>query len=144
MDSGVLAKVLDDVLSYGGDYRIDRLDVGRAHEDESYARLLVSHDDEESLQRLLMRLQSHGVNQVDPGEALLREVDRDGVFPEDFYSTTNLETVVRLGASWVPVEQPEMDCGLVVEDGRVRTIPGPPTHRTLPPSALTSRICCAI
>ncbi len=123
MDTGVLASVLDDVLSYGGDYRIDRLDVGRAHEDESYARIVVSHLDEESLQRLLMRLQTHGVNQVDPGEAVLRTVDRDGVFPEDFYSTTNLETVVRLGASWVPVEQPEMDCGLVVADGRVRTIP---------------------
>ena len=123
MDTGVLALVLDDVLSYGGDYVIDRLDVGRAHSDESYARLLVSADDSEALARLLMRLQSHGVNQVDPGEAVLRAVDRDGVFPEDFYSTTNLETVVRLGADWVPVEQPEMDCGLVVEDGRVRTVP---------------------
>jgi len=123
MDTGVLASVLDDVLSYGGDYRIDRLDVGRAHADESYARLVVSADDDESLQRLLMRLQTHGVNQVDPGEARLRTADRDGVFPEDFYSTTNLETVVRLGAQWVPVEQPEMDCGLVVEDARVRTVP---------------------
>ena len=123
MDTGVLAVVLDDVLAYGGDYVIDRLDVGRAHSDESYARLLVSADDGDALARLLMRLQTHGVNQVDPGEAVLRVVDRDGVFPEDFYSTTNLETVVRLGADWVPVEQPEMDCGLVVEDGRVRTIP---------------------
>jgi lysine-ketoglutarate reductase/saccharopine dehydrogenase-like protein (TIGR00300 family) len=123
MDTGVLALVLDDVLSYGGDYRIDRLDVGRAHEDESYARIIVSAEDDDALQRLLMRLQTHGVNQVDPGEALLREADRDGVFPEDFYSTTNLETVVRLASGWVPVEQPEMDCGLVVDDGRVRTVP---------------------
>ena len=98
MDSGVLARVLDDVLAYGGDYRIDRLDVGRAHDDESYARISVSAADDESLARLLMRLQAHGVNQVDPGEALLREVETDGVFPDDFYSTTNLETVVRLGA----------------------------------------------
>ena len=123
MDSGVLAKVLDDVLAYGGDYRIDRLDVGRAHEDESYARIVVSAGDDEALARLLMRLQAHGVNQVDPGEAVLREVEQDGVFPDDFYSTTNLETVVRLGTTWVPVEQPEMDCGLVVENGRVRTVP---------------------
>jgi lysine-ketoglutarate reductase/saccharopine dehydrogenase-like protein (TIGR00300 family) len=42
---------------------------------------------------------------------VLREVERDGVFPDDFYSTTNLETVVRLDSAWVPVEQPEMDCG---------------------------------
>ena len=123
MDTGVLARVLDDVLSYGGDYRIDRLDVGRRHEDESYARIVVSAEDDEALQRLLMCLQTHGVNQVDPGEALLRLVETDGVFPDDFYSTTNLETVVRIGPAWVPVEQPEMDCGLVVEDGRVRTVP---------------------
>jgi lysine-ketoglutarate reductase/saccharopine dehydrogenase-like protein (TIGR00300 family) len=123
MDSGVLARVLDDVLAYGGDYRIDRLDVGRAHDDESYARIVVSAEDDQALARLLMRLQAHGVNQVDPGEALLREVERDGVFPDDFYSTTNLETVVRLDGTWVPVEQPEMDCGLVVEGGRVRTVP---------------------
>jgi hypothetical protein len=124
MDSGVLARVLDDVLAYGGDYRIDRLDVGRAHDDESYARLVVSAADDESLNRLLMRLQAHGVNQVDPGEALLREVQQDGVFPDDFYSTTNLETLVRLGSTWVPVEQPEMDCGLLVHgEARIRTVP---------------------
>jgi lysine-ketoglutarate reductase/saccharopine dehydrogenase-like protein (TIGR00300 family) len=124
MDSGVLAKVLDDVLAYGGDYRIDRLDVGRAHEDESYARIVVSADTDEALARLLMRLQAHGVNQVDPGEAVLREVEHDGVFPDDFYSTTNLETVVRLDSTWVPVEQPEMDCGLLVyAPGRIRTVP---------------------
>jgi len=123
MDTGVLARVLDDVLAYGGDYRIDRLDVGRQHDDESYARIVVSADDDDALARLLMRLQTHGMNQVDPGQALLREVERDGVFPDDFYSTTNLETVVRIGATWVPVEQPEMDCGLVVQDSRVRTVP---------------------
>ena len=64
-----------------------------------------------------MRLQTHGVNPTDPGEAMLREVEPDGVFPDGFYSTTNLETVVRLGGHWVPVENPEMDCGIVV-DGR--------------------------
>ena len=123
MDTGVLAKVLDDVLDYGGDYAIERLDVGKTHEDESYARIVVLSDGNEELQRLLMRLQTHGVNQVDPGAALLRPAPADGVFPEDFYSTTNLETVVRLGTDWVPVENPEMDCGLIVDGNRVHTVP---------------------
>ena len=123
MDSGVLARVLDDVLDYGGDYTIDRLDVGKTHEDESHARITVVSPSDEDLQRLLMRLQTHGVNQVDPGRAATRPAPADGVFPDDFYSTTNLETVVRLEDGWVPVEQPEMDCGLVVRNGRVRTIP---------------------
>lgn len=123
MDSGILARVLDDVLEYGGDYRIDRLDVGRRHEDESSARISISAQDPAMLMRILMRVQAHGVNQVDPGEATLRPAPRDGVFPEDFYSTTNLETSVRTDGRWVRVEQPEMDCGLVFEAGRVRTIP---------------------
>jgi lysine-ketoglutarate reductase/saccharopine dehydrogenase-like protein (TIGR00300 family) len=123
MDTGVLTRVLDDVLEYGGDYIIERFDVGRTHQDESSAVVTVRHEDQESLQRLLMRLQSHGMNAVEPGEAVLRPVERDGVFPDDFYATTNLETVVRLGGQWVPVENPEMDCGLKVVDGRVATVP---------------------
>src|SRR3954447_13837283 len=123
MDSGVLARVLDDVLDYGGDYTIEHFDVGRTHEDESYVRIVVLADNDEDLQRLLMRMQTHGVNQVDPGAAQTRPAPTDGVFPDDFYSTTNLETVVRLDGGWVPVEHPEMDCGLLVKGGRVRTVP---------------------
>ena len=44
MDSGVLAKVLDDVLDYGGDYAIERFNVGKTHEDESHARVVVFAD----------------------------------------------------------------------------------------------------
>ena len=123
MDTGVLARILDDVLDYGGDYTIERFEVGKTHEDESYARIVILAAGNEDLQRLLMRLQTHGVNQVDPGAATTKPAPADGVFPEDFYSTTNLETVVRLDGGWVPVENPEMDCGLLVNNGRVRTIP---------------------
>jgi lysine-ketoglutarate reductase/saccharopine dehydrogenase-like protein (TIGR00300 family) len=124
MDTGVLARVLDDVLEYGGDYKVSRLDLGRQHHDESYARIEVGSADPEVLPRILMRLQIHGVNLVNPGEALLRPADKDGVFPADFYSTTNLETMVKLSGTWVRAAQPEMDCGLVVSAGDlVRTVP---------------------
>ena len=123
MDTGVLARILDDVLSYGGDYEVDSIALGKSHDDESHAKIVVGADSENQLSRILMRIQVHGVNTVNPGEAVLRPADRDGVFPADFYSTTNLETVVRLGNQWVPVEHPEMDCGLLVSGGRVRTLP---------------------
>ena len=109
MDSGVLAQVLDDVLDYGGDYTVDRIDLGRAHEDESHVVIVVGADSEEQLARILMRLQVHGVNLVDPGEATTVPDPADCVVPDGFYSTTNLEPVVRLAGQWVPVEQPEMD-----------------------------------
>ena len=122
MDTGVLSPILNDIREYGGDYVIDRLDIGHEKLDISHATIAVSAEDDESLQRLLMRLQTRGVNQVDPGEARLDVVAQDGVFPDGFYSTTNLESRVRLAGKWVPVENPEMDCGLVVEgeDGELR------------------------
>ena len=67
-----------------------------------------------------MRLQTHGVNQVDPGEAEVARGRADGVFPDGFYSTTNLETQVRLDGHWFDVENPEMDCGLIVEPATAR------------------------
>ena len=128
MDSGILSRVLDDIREYGGDYVIERFDVGHDSQDISHATITVSADDDESLQRLLMRLQTRGVNQVDPGEAGVAPAELDGVFPDGFYSTTNLATRVRLAGRWLQVENPEMDCGLVVDyDGtkpaRVRTLP---------------------
>ncbi len=127
IDSGSLSKVLNDIGEYGGDYAVDRFDIGHGTDDTSYARIKVSADEEETLQRILMRLQTHGVNQVDPGEAEVAPAEVDGVFPDGFYSSTNLETEVRLGGHWVPVRNPEMDCGLIVDgegaDVTVRTLP---------------------
>jgi lysine-ketoglutarate reductase/saccharopine dehydrogenase-like protein (TIGR00300 family) len=127
IDSGSLSRVLSDITDYGGDYVVQRFDIGHGTADPSYARIEVSADDEATLQRTLMRLQTHGVNQVDPGEAEVEEATADGVFPDGFYSSTNLETQVRLDGHWIEVENPEMDCGLVVDtvesSTRVRTLP---------------------
>ena len=127
MDTGVLSRVLDDIREYDGDYVIDRFDVGHDASDLSTATITVSADDDDSLQRLLMRLQTRGVNQVDPGEASVDVVEMAGVFPDGFYSSTNLVTRVRLAGRWVTVDNPEMDCGLVVDDSgdsvRVYTLP---------------------
>ena len=126
MDSGILSRVLDDIREYDGDYVIDRFDVGHDAIDISLSKITVSAEDDVALQRLLMRLQTRGVNQVDPGEAEVAVAESDGVFPDGFYSSTNLETEVRLDGTWIRVDNPEMDCGLIVDDGerrRVRTLP---------------------
>ncbi|QIK76872.1 TIGR00300 family protein [Nocardioides piscis] len=123
MDSGILSRILDDIREYDGDYVIDQFDVGHEASDTSRAAITVSAEDDESLQRLLMRLQTKGVNQVDPGEASVSVADLDGVFPDGFYSTTNLATRVRIGGKWLTVDNPEMDCGLVVDGERVYTLP---------------------
>jgi len=127
IDTASLSKVLNDIGEYGGDYRVEQFDIGHGSDDPSYCRISVSADHEDILQRILMRLQIHGVNQVDPGEAEVSVAELDGVFPDGFYSSTNLETQVRLEGRWIDVQHPEMDCGLIVEgEGPgivVRTLP---------------------
>ncbi|MEV8372314.1 TIGR00300 family protein [Kribbella sp. NPDC056861] len=123
MDTGLLSRVLDDIRGYGGEYTLDKFDLGYDKDDPSTVRMTVGAEDEEALQRLLMRIQTKGANLVNPGTPEISEVVQDGVFPDGFYSTTNLPTSVRLNGHWVSVRNPEMDCGLLVEGEDVRTIP---------------------
>ena len=51
VDTGILARILDDVLEYGGDYRIETLDLGRQHADESRALIEISAADADLLDR---------------------------------------------------------------------------------------------
>ena len=123
IDSLTLAKVMDVVLAAGADYRIVDVTIGKTNADISTARIEVTGTDD-VLEALVAELQVHGANRVNPGDAELVEVDRDGVLPAGFYSTTNLPTSVRVDGHWIDVENPEMDCALVVRaDRRARTYP---------------------
>ena len=123
IDSLILAKVMDVILASGADYRMIDVEIGKTNADPSRARLEIEADDD-TLATLLVELQVHGANRVDMAEAEIVTADRDGVLPVGFYSTTNLPTAVKIDGHWMPVENPEMDCGLVVKDnGTVRTIP---------------------
>jgi lysine-ketoglutarate reductase/saccharopine dehydrogenase-like protein (TIGR00300 family) len=124
VDSLILAKVLDLILEAGADYRLVEVDIGKTSTDSSRAVIEITATDEAAIGRLAEQLQVHGVNPVAADDAALVEADQEGVLPAGFYSTTNLPSEVRLAGRWTPVENPEMDCGLVVtHHGTVRTIP---------------------
>src|SRR5690606_20850150 len=99
-------------------YVIERLEVGRTNEETSHLRLRVSADTPESLASLLAALSAYGCYVEGVPNALLREADLDGAAPEDFYSTTNHRTEVRLDGRWTSVEQQRMDAAIVVHGGR--------------------------
>jgi lysine-ketoglutarate reductase/saccharopine dehydrogenase-like protein (TIGR00300 family) len=124
IDSLILAKVLDVILDAGADYRMLEFEIGKTNTDPSVARIEVTTADDDSLDALLVELQSHGANRTDVGDAELVAAERDGVLPPDFYSTTNLPTSVRIDGKWLDVENPEMDCAVaVLANGRARTVP---------------------
>jgi lysine-ketoglutarate reductase/saccharopine dehydrogenase-like protein (TIGR00300 family) len=124
IDSLILAKVLDVVLEAGADYRLVEVEIGKTSRDPSRARIEVTAPDDAALASLLAELQVHGANRVSSTDADLVPCMVDGVLPFDFYATTNLPTQVRVDRHWLDVENPEMDCALVVLDGPiVRTVP---------------------
>lgn len=118
-----LPKALDEIVERGARYEIVELDLGVRHEDPSHARIKVTTDTEEQLVELIARLEAHGANPDSVEDATLETADSGGAFPPGFYSTTNLETEVRVDGKWIPVRHPEMDCGIVLEDLKARTIP---------------------
>ncbi len=122
VDSLLLAKILDTILEAGCDYEIADVAIGKTSLDPSRARIEVTGDDG-ILGPLLDDLQVHGANRTAQVDAHVQAAERDGVLPVGFYSTTNLASEVRVGGTWLAVEKPEMDCALVVEDGRARTAP---------------------
>ncbi len=123
IDTLTLPKVLDEIVELGARYEIVDLQLGMKHDDPSFARIRVDADSDEQLTRLIERLRAHGANPDTVEDARLARADVDGAFPPGFYSSTNLETEVRVEERWIPVEHPEMDCGIVVEDGHARTLP---------------------
>src|SRR5438067_2061050 len=126
VDSLTLSKVLDLILLQGGTYEIGRFDIGATRVDPSRAEITVMAPDANQLENILHIIGQHGATRPTE-DAVCEPAPADGVFPDSFYSTTNLQSFVRRNGQWIPVEQIEMDCGIVVEerpDGtRARTIP---------------------
>lgn len=115
IDSGIMSRVMDDVISAGGEFEMLSFDVGRTNEDDSAAVLRVWAADALRLDELLSAIQAQGAEPCEPADAKLATAHIAGVFPDGFYSTTNLETEVRIGGSWVRVRNPEMDLGVRID-----------------------------
>lgn len=116
IDSGDLQAILTTIVEHGASYEIQRFDIGRTNEEPSRLTLRVSADGPESLGHLLEKLSPFGCYRQALSDVLLREVDIAGAAPEDFYSTTNHRTEVRIGGRWIPVQQQRMDAAIVVEE----------------------------
>lgn len=123
IDSQTLVNALDDIVAVGATYEIMDLEIGTRREEHSSAKIRVTADSDEVLEGLLDSLSKRGASFEKVVDARLETADADGAFPPGFYSSTNLETEVRVAGGWIRVTHPEMDCGIVVEGATARTIP---------------------
>jgi lysine-ketoglutarate reductase/saccharopine dehydrogenase-like protein (TIGR00300 family) len=123
IDSMILPKILDELMDLGVEFNIERVEVGRQKSDTSYARIEIIAGSQSDLDRAVGEARRLGAQPLSLEEIGLAPSPADGVAPEDFYSTTNLETWIRRGGRWLPVEYPEMDCAVAVEGDRAFCIP---------------------
>jgi lysine-ketoglutarate reductase/saccharopine dehydrogenase-like protein (TIGR00300 family) len=123
VDSLILPKILDCIMSSGAAFCIKEIRIGQARTDPSYARIEIRAADGRLLEQVLEQIADHGAAPVSTTDCQVVAADIDGAFPEGFYSTTNQRTEVRLGGKWTPVADQEMDCGIVVDDGGPRCLP---------------------
>ncbi len=115
IDSLTLPKVLDEILSRGAHFKISEVKIGEQRADQSFARIEVSSGSEEEMDELMLRLRQHGAEVAEKANAELAAAPADGIFPADFYVTTNRQTFVRITGKEHEVQRPMMDSAILFD-----------------------------
>ena len=118
IDSLILPKVLDQILTRGATFNIAEIRIGQKRADQSFARIEVSAETSEALNELMLRLRQHGAEVVEKVDARLTGAPAEGVFPEDFYVTTNQQTFVRINGREIEVQPAMMDSAIAVDTAK--------------------------
>lgn len=117
VDSHILEQIFDTVVECQGKFEVEQFRIGRTNGDASSLRLKVETPTAELMDQLLAQLLGLGCAPIDSGDAEIRTVERDCCAPEDFYSTTNHQTLVRHNQQWLEVKNQRMDALVVLEGG---------------------------
>jgi lysine-ketoglutarate reductase/saccharopine dehydrogenase-like protein (TIGR00300 family) len=125
IDSLLLPKVLDTILTHGGTYVIKDIKIGQRGSDPSHAKIEVRAPTADRLHEILGLIHDHGAVPFHMADCATVAADLDGAFPDGFYCTTNFRTQVRVGGQWLDVLEQEMDCGIVID-------PAPKLARCVP------------
>ena len=118
IDSGLLSAIFDKIIEFKAAYEIVDFDIGKTNDDASRIKMRITAADAALLDELLQQLTTFGCHTVKERNAILKPAEKDRCVPDDFYSTTNNRTHVRVGGKWAEVEQQRMDAVIVVSEGR--------------------------
>lgn len=114
IDSLTLPKIFDEILDHGGNYESEKIKIGKTKKDQSYARIKVTAPSKPIIEGIMSRILKLGATPVKQKEVKLKESENDGIFPDNFYITTNLPTEIYIKGKWLQVENICMDSGIAV------------------------------
>src|SRR5437763_14918647 len=115
IDSLIWPKVLDQILTNGVKFEVSEIKIGKKRPDQSFARIEGSAETTEALDELVLRLRQHGAEVAKLADAQLAQAPADGVFPREFYVTTNQQTFVRCDGKEIEVQPAMMDSAIAVD-----------------------------
>jgi lysine-ketoglutarate reductase/saccharopine dehydrogenase-like protein (TIGR00300 family) len=121
IDSDIMRRVFDKVVEDGGEFEVLEFRVGRRNDEPSFARIEVRSADPHALDRILEAVRYLGAT-TDTGDASFAPAEADGILPDEFYSSTNFDTWVRVEGRWVAVLDQKMDSALVLRGGVPRCV----------------------
>ena len=119
IDSQLMNAMFDTVVRHDAAFDVLEFRIGRTNDEPSFVSMRVTSKTPAALTEVP---RGTGVARL-PRRAAPRtrtscRADRDGCAPDDFYSTTNHQTSVRIDGQWVPVDHQRMDAAIVIEGGR--------------------------
>jgi lysine-ketoglutarate reductase/saccharopine dehydrogenase-like protein (TIGR00300 family) len=115
IDSLILPKVLDQILTHGANFKIVEVNIGKKRADQSFARIEVSAETGEALDELILRLRQQGAEVIERANAQLARAPADGVFPNDFYVTTNQQTFLCFDGKEIEVRPAMINSAIAVD-----------------------------
>jgi lysine-ketoglutarate reductase/saccharopine dehydrogenase-like protein (TIGR00300 family) len=118
IDSQLMNAMFDTVVRHDAAFDVLEFRIGRTNEEPSFVSMRVTAKAPAALTGVLEELVALGCRVARADDVHLVPADRDGCAPEDFHSTTNHRTFVRIGGQWLPVEHQRMDAAIVVAGGR--------------------------
>jgi lysine-ketoglutarate reductase/saccharopine dehydrogenase-like protein (TIGR00300 family) len=116
IDSQILNVVFDTVVKHGASFDVLKFNIGRRNDEPSSISMRISAGTERGLEEVLEELVALGCRMADTQDALTRPAERDGCVADDFYSTTNHKTLVRIAGQWTEVQKQRMDAVVVIEE----------------------------
>src|SRR5512132_4438745 len=117
IDSGHLSAIFDKIIEYRAQYEILKFDIRRTNDAPPRIEMRISASDSHQLDELLQQLTTWGCHPVQERNALVKPAEKDRCVPDDFYSTTNHRTHVRVAGRWREVEKQRMDAVIVIDNG---------------------------
>lgn len=122
IDSGIMSRILDRIIEQRCSFEIEKFDVGRTNEDESVARIRIRSSNSQSMKELLDVLVPLGCYLAEEQDAHAVPAPGDSQVPDDFYSTTNYRTYIRLSGEWRQVADQRMDAVVRIEADSPRCV----------------------